>query len=453
MDTKQTRPAPEWLSKRKDTNPEKWRGAQAAPLIAATFADPTSGLVQATYSTEGIGALLRAYSLVQARYGFADLDTVALDHRQNPQTMQVAATWWAQEMTNRALATTAKHWNDGTGAALARAIEKIPNPIDQLRAAMPYLHTANSQAISRAIGKTNPELVKSLARFRKKTRAFLGEMYAPSTDTAEFGDLRSGRKNARWDETQVAALAQCIDEFLADQRQKLHQAQPVENGRPQSLVPETTGDPDLWHPVIPAPVNLSRPHIGRIGSKRRPTDSGRTIAYPSRALTDPHRRVFVRRQRHKSALVVLDMSGSMNYTEQQLDEIIEHARGAVVVGYSAQNDHDPNFYLLAKDGHRVERIPEVCGGNGCDGTALSYAVNKYRKNQATPVVWVSDGYVTGAKSRGSVGLSRDMIARLERHKVTQVENMAEAIDLLGKMANGHRPAAKIGAQLIERAGL
>ena len=65
--------APEWLSTRRDENPDRWQGSTALPLIAATLADARSGIVRATTDPSEIGELLRTYALVQARYGIVDL--------------------------------------------------------------------------------------------------------------------------------------------------------------------------------------------------------------------------------------------------------------------------------------------------------------------------------------------------------------------------------------------
>jgi uncharacterized protein (DUF58 family) len=156
--------------------------------------------------------------------------------------------------------------------------------------------------------------------------------------------------------------------------------------------------------------------------------------------------VFERRARSKNALVVLDMSGSMNYRTEQLDEILELARGAVVVGYSISSN-DYNFHLLARDGMRVADLPDHGGANGLDGTALTYAVNKYRKNSTTPIVWVSDGEVNGIGDHTELAL--DMIHRLRATGAHHVENLTSAIELLEDMARGHKPAPRIGDRLIE----
>ena len=169
----------------------------------------------------------------------------------------------------------------------------------------------------------------------------------------------------------------------------------------------------------------------------------------SRALTDPERRVFSTKQRATDALLVLDLSGSMSWSTDELDEVIEAARGAVVVGYSATDRGDdprPNVWLLAKDGRRVRELPDVPGGNGCDGTALEYAVKRYRRRAGMPVLWVSDGQVTG-RTRSTVALAHDMVARLRRHRVTQVQNATDAIETLRAMSRGQRPQPRVGRYL------
>ena len=138
----------------------------------------------------------------------------------------------------------------------------------------------------------------------------------------------------------------------------------------------------------------------------------------------------------------------MNYTTDDLDEILERCRGAVVVGYSTCSS-EYNFHLLARDGMRVEKLPRHGGSNGLDGTALTYAVAKYRKNSTTPIVWVSDGQVNGIGDCRT--LAADMIQRLRKTGAHHVENAAKALELLDRMAQGHRPPAAIGKTLIDLA--
>ena len=281
-------------------------------------------------------------------------------------------------------------------------------------------------------------------------------MSRPDTE-ADY--LRHDGTKHRRDEKRLVELARHIEQVSERYREAVHEAQKesgdqdkdAERGKEQAQE-EYNASGKAWYPAILARTNLNRPHVGKIGAKKSPSDSGRTLKYPSRALTDPARRVFQKKQRAKSAVVVLDMSGSMDYTTEELDEMIEACRGAVVVGYSADDDTTPNTYLLAKDGHRVSELPEVCGNNGNDKTALVYAINKYRKASSTPVLWVSDGGISGASGWSRAELARDMVATLQHYRVHQCETAAEAIALIQRMEHGHNPRTHIQQNLLAQAG-
>ena len=444
MARKRIQAAPEWAGQRQDENPEKWRGATAAPLIAATLGDARRGLVEATTDPSAIGELLRTFALVQARYGLVDLDRTSTGIDRD--ITAVAHQYWLQELTNRVNSTKWQEWNDGTGAALARSIGTITDEIDAFDAALPHLMTGNMAAITRALAPNTPHAVDQLRKLRRVMTRELKRTGAPSTiadDTGKRHDDHRVRNIAH----EIIAHRQALIAATNEKRTRaiLDGDGDIDGGGTRS--PHNTGEP-LWVDLVQTPNKLTRPHIGKIGAKRSPSDSGRTIKHPSRALTDPARRVFERRARSKNAVVVLDMSGSMNYTAEQLDEVLELARGAVVVGYSTANPVG-NFHLLAKDGMRVAELPRHGGANGLDGLALTHAVNKYRKNSTTPIVWVSDGQVNGLGD--SALLAQDMIRRLKKTGAHHVETLDEAIALLDRMANGHRPSPTIGRQLIEQA--
>ena len=439
------RTSPEWLSKRHDTNATKWSGRNTAPLIASTLASVKHGNIVATTSTSPIGELLRAYALVQARYDFDDRAKVATSLEKDPELFDIACTWWLQELTNRAMSTTSKDWNDGTGSALASQLEYETDDLALFDEACRHLFTASSVAIARVLGKKSPELLEQVQKLKRVARQKLVDTRNPST-LHDHNDLDD--QPCRYDAWQVRWLVELIEQYrkpLAEKQASQKYSNEAGDGRKSD---DGKGDSSIWYAVRPAPMSLNKPHIGKIGTKRSASDSGRTLRYPSRALTDPARRVFERRARAKSALVVLDMSGSMSYTTEQLDTVIEHARGAVVVGYSESSDDDrPNFWVLAKDGHRVAELPRAGNANGLDGTALTYAVKKYRKSSTTPVIWVSDGEINGKGHTSRRLLALDMISRLTACKATQVQTAEEACYLLERMALGHKPAPYISTSL------
>lgn len=438
--------APEWLTPRKDSNPDQWRVSNGAPLFGFAEADHLEGRVVAPTNIGPMAELLRTYALVKARYGMTaeQIRTNANRHDVDVQAYELAHTHYLQTVTNEARDVKSADWKDGSGPLHAENVLHARTHADALRYAMTHIHTAQSNAIGRALTERDPKLGETYKEAKKKLARVMREQHARPT---------SRINGYQWNEMEnhIAHLASIIDEILDGTTSKGEgDGEISEKGNPYKPQPREADEAD-WYPVIPAPVNLNRPHVGKIGTRRHATDTGKSIRHVQRLLTDPNRRVFSRRAVSRSALVVLDMSGSMNYSTEELDEILESCRGAVVVGYSAGDDTSPNFYLLAKDGHRVAEIPEVCGGNGNDGTAFTYAVKKYRKTPTTPVVWVSDGRVTGRGDYSTRKLSRDMIARLTEARATQCEDMEEALDVIAGLTRGKKPTSKIGPQLRRQA--
>jgi len=58
------------------------------------------------------------------------------------------------------------------------------------------------------------------------------------------------------------------------------------------------------------------------------------MRYPSRLLTDPQQRAFSHTARRDGGVIVIDQSGSMDVTSQELERLLRSAPQALVVGYS-----------------------------------------------------------------------------------------------------------------------
>jgi hypothetical protein len=452
---------PEYLAPRKDENPSAWTVGAGVPLIASVFANAKLGQLIAPTEPTPLGRLLRTYALVQARYDTNQPEQVCAQFHCKAKDLEIARVWWAQHLTNKALGLTREAWLDGTGTAIAEQVGLVP--IEQaISGALPHLMTQQARAILRKIGETSKEGVKVLQDLRNDASEYMAEyMNYPNTEQSDYES--DGKALFRRDEQRLAKLANIITQARHDYERATdeHAQSKGEDGDAQEgsqtpdqfggkLAPQF-GEGSAWYPINLGRVNLTRKHEGKIGVKRTASDSGRTIRYPSRALTDPARRVFGTKARNRNALIVLDMSGSMDYSEDELDEIIEFARGAVVVGYSGDGESQPNCYVLAKDGHRVEDLPDMDGSNGCDGSAFQFAVDKYRKSGVTPVIWVSDGDISGTANYSTQSLARDMIDKLRANRGTHCLTSREAIGLMEKMALGHKIQPQIHARLYQLA--
>ena len=194
--------------------------------------------------------------------------------------------------------------------------------------------------------------------------------------------------------------------------------------------------------ILDPNVVLSRRVDGRLGRRRTASNIGRNPRRMSRMLTDPERRVFDKKVKGKGGVVLIDQSGSMSLNEDDLWKIINAAPGCTIIGYSHRpgTTSTPNVWILADRGKVCEEIREGRSGNGVDGPALRFAINKRRSSE--PLIWVCDGMVTDAIGDEYYPNLGEECARLVvRHGVHMVENVEQAVDALSKS-----PAKSMQAQ-------
>jgi hypothetical protein len=197
------------------------------------------------------------------------------------------------------------------------------------------------------------------------------------------------------------------------------------------------------------PVHISKPpreiaHLGRLGRKRSTSDTGKTPNRIANYCGDPLRRIYTRKTRGTNALVIVDCSGSMSLTADDLDAILKASTGATVVAYSAGRDDDrtPNTYLLAHNQRRVRHLPDFAGGNGVDAPAAAWAIKNYRKAGA-PVLWITDGRATGQSGYSTYKLRKQCQKLAQKHAITVARNVEEALADLATLAAGHRPPRRL----------
>lgn len=167
---------------------------------------------------------------------------------------------------------------------------------------------------------------------------------------------------------------------------------------------------------------------GRLSTRRKASVTGRRVGDVRRLYTDPQKRVFTTTKRQRGGVVLIDQSGSMSFTMEQLESIIEAAPGALVLGYSHGNDGKPNIWVHAMNGRRTAELHPGNGGNGCDGPALAFAIRSRKTHD--PVVWVCDGGVTGRGDATHDELAQECANMVIANRVHMVENTEEAIQAL-----------------------
>lgn len=201
---------------------------------------------------------------------------------------------------------------------------------------------------------------------------------------------------------------------------------------------ELQNEKDLWETPFLVKHPLDIPHTGKAGRRLIAWNEGRTPKAFYRQVTDPQKRIFKRKTRALGGVVVFDCSGSMSLSEEDIRNVMKAAAGCSIVCYSASGDEDRdrrngNIHLVARNGRQTRHLPDFPGGNGVDLPALMWAYDNLRLNSHSPVIWVSDGGVTGKGDVHNTTLLNHVKKYMKAKRITQVPNPEAAIKLLAKL--------------------
>jgi hypothetical protein len=190
--------------------------------------------------------------------------------------------------------------------------------------------------------------------------------------------------------------------------------------------------------ILDDDVTLDVAIDGAIGRKYRSSDTGTDPVNIHRLLEDPARRVFRRKVRVPSAVILIDQSGSMSLSTEDVWDMIQKAPGATIIGYSHEPGSDtvPNVWVLAHKGRATSTVCGGNGGNGVDGPAVEFAQSLRKRND--PFIWVCDGDVTSKDDGSAVNLTNDAVTLALDYGIHMVYNVDEALRALQCLAKGGR---------------
>jgi hypothetical protein len=166
---------------------------------------------------------------------------------------------------------------------------------------------------------------------------------------------------------------------------------------------------------------------GRIGHKWTSSEAGVIRDISRLAANDP--RVFGYRSRKGlGGTVLVDTSGSMHMTHEQLEQICEAAPHATVAMYSGQSSHGTLTIIaekgrIAKDSH-IHRAREVAGG----GNIVDIPALLWLSEQRAPRHWICDGYVTGIGDDHTGNLVRAAAHISQRAGITRSHDMDDFLE-------------------------
>jgi len=302
--------------------------------------------------------------------------------------------------------------------------------------------------ILKAGHKASPQLADTHTRLNlcgfgyvENVAKWLEEMVGALTDN-ETGEPQKQSHEKMCDEEDGDNEGKLKDGFAEANERKRKESERWHRGTIPKRSKET-----LWEELKVATPALERNVMGAIGRKRVATNMGRSPRRMSRLLTDPDKRIFDRTMKGAGGVVLIDTSGSMSLEHDEVMEMVLSAPSALVAQYSGGGrSGKPNLYVVANKGKCVKQLPTPNGGNGVDAPAIRWALSK-RQRTSAPVIWVTDGGVTGKGDGWYDDLAMECIALIKAHGIYTAQTAEEAVAMLKAMAKGEKVRSTVPPHL------
>lgn len=195
-----------------------------------------------------------------------------------------------------------------------------------------------------------------------------------------------------------------------------------------------------WTKLRIGKIPLDLTVTGSIGKKRVATNIGKYPRRMHRYYTDPDLKIFDKVVRGPGGFVVIDCSGSMQLTKDEVRSMVENSPGCTVLAYTDRGDNGENAWILAQNGKMASDFPSMGVGNGVDFPAIEWAV-KNRKRSNETIIYVTDGGVCGENSAFDEGLALQCINYCRQHGIKVVPDAKTAVEMLARAKNGVKPTS------------
>jgi hypothetical protein len=359
-----------------------------------------------------------------------------------------------------------KYIQDGSGSFVGGRIGLLGTLKDAILQAVKYSRTAEYIPYMEALQTHKPEWVANVSEIVKAGLVFfdtsLTEYPKNYSETHSTNAQKHGfaftEEYARWVEQIAGALeenpsdSKTIDPSQLTKQAKATKKKIAEAGRilkhsaDYGMDTPKKGIGEMWEELKVSQPMLTKNVFGSIGKKRSASQVGKNPRRITHLYSDPQRRIFDRVTRGEGGVVLIDASGSMYLSENQVRDILIHSPNAIVAQYSGNARKKPNLYVIGRKGKMVDKLPEPAGGNGVDGPALEWAL-KQRKNSKEPIVWVSDGGVTGKHDNYSTILVMQCISICKKNGIYVVPTAELAVELLKDIRLGKKVSSIIPNEL------
>ncbi len=447
---------PELITGRDDQfDDAPWHVRTGWALRGHASCDFVQRIIEVPLGETEVDRVIRAHELMHVRVSPHDVNPLAVHPDIVPRALECAEEFRVNELLRR-LDFTVSELADGseTPSGLRLAVNNAWEEAVYFFVAT--LGTGAERAFLRGVRRGRPEWAKPLGVLRRRVMSLVSplssdELGATSRDPSALGTLPSGfdRVTVPLARLMMSAADAAVPSDADQLRQFRRSLEPGGRRPPSGRFADLTFERELTYVGTPTRFYARAP---------RSDVSGTSLRYPSRLLTDPHRRAFARTRRSAGGVVVIDQSGSMDLDHDDLDRLLAGTPGATVVGYShrpGDRHHVPNAWVLARRGLRARDLPSGNVGNGVDGPVLRDAVARRQRGEL--VIWVTDGQVTDSNDHPSRTLSRECARLVLTHRIRLVRTVSEAADVLTGRRRGPleppRHFGRVGRELLEIGGV
>lgn len=199
----------------------------------------------------------------------------------------------------------------------------------------------------------------------------------------------------------------------------------------KGAIPFRAIDP-LWNNAKPGKMHIHTPKLDGVikfkkvsGVKLSPSDEGVIPSRMHRYTTD--QKVFTRKGRRRvNAAVIIDVSGSMSLTDEQIEKIIRLSPASIIATYSGSGVQG-GLQIVAQKGRftRQYKGKNMGGANVVDVPALEWLAARKEKVK----IWISDGIITGENDHGLDAIYiRKSVNLIRKHKIIRVPNVKRLIE-------------------------
>lgn len=463
---------PDALPQRTDTSSERWRVIDAPPIRGACFTDIPNRVMHVPDEMGYTAAAVRAHEMTHAAFSpVHGAGYLAPCFDVTAEALAAAEEWRVNALAQFA-GVSMDHLTDETEKSTARVIALRKNWRGAILLTVQTWGTGAQSVVGRTLNKyAPPEWKQRLTQFRREMKNRGHNLYnlrrmdaheVTHPDGTTFTIPRGFWSSVR--------LAQYIDQqtsetwnptLTREQREKAEQGEARyqraaqresaedKAARKFRRLPQYSQKGSRYEDVRLMTGDLDERQTGKIATKRTAANVGRKPRRLSRALTDPQRRVFDKRTRAAGGVVVVDMSGSMSLSTNDVDAILAAAGGATVVGYSNIGNHKANVWVIAHNGQRATVYPSYGSNNDVDAPALRYAAS-LRRDKREPFIWVSDGRAYHDGGAFSLAAAKEIDTLTKRERIYNAHDAEEAVRELQRCARGNRSPMKPSAFVTNR---